>query len=324
MPSDLSDDFALSQEVFVGEVLFSMELPQAALYLTKVETSYTGCSSEGSTVWIQTSIDGASCGTSFSLGERYLIFANKSSGMFGFALQTDSCSGNRRMSGVEAADLEYLSTRKSCCGESCACQPGVEQVSCDVNPCSLAVPCEGAGRVRCEVNNCGGCTAEFYNSDGVRVCTGKEDAINRCADHKGYEFGDCGGYPGWLVLDGRCQLVSSGCGTLANGNMPVFPTQAACESACNLEPKLTFCGGGVSCDLSKTYCQESLPGVEPPPGEPTVYFDCNPLPEACADNPSCENCFEALGNGLFMVAEGAPGECFDNGQGEMMVYVAYP
>lgn len=317
-------DFARHDHVFVGQVLFGLQLPDVMLYLTTVERSYTGCASEGGVRWLQTDADASSCAARFATGERYLLFANDVSGVYGFAPQTDDCSGNMGINGVSPEDLAYLETRKNCCNESCACQPGVEEFSCEVDPCSLATPCEGEGQVRCEVNNCGGCEAEFYNSDGGRACLGNEEKDPRCVDHKDHEFGDCDAYPGWLVLDGRCQLVVSGCDTLVPGSMPVFESKQDCQSACNLESPSFSCGEQGSCETGTSYCQRSIPGAQPPPGEPTEYFDCLPLPESCINLPSCNNCFEVTEGGYILTPDGFPADCQDDGQGAVNVSVAYP
>lgn len=316
----VAQNFDRKSHVFTGEVLFSVELPQTILYLSSVKRSYTGCRADEGLVWVQTEQDWASCGTRFTPGESYLFFANQVSGIFGFALQTDACAGNMREQGLSEADLAYLETRQNCCGGECACQPGVEAAECEVDPCSLAAPCETVGSIRCEVNNCGGCNAEFFNSDGIRVCTGEQEVDPRCEDHKDYDFGDCDADPGWLVLDGSCQRVSSGCGTIP-GPTPLFESKAACESVC--QPKRFACGDELTCDKRTSYCAEELPGQEPPPGEPTAYYECRPLPEGCLDAPSCATCFEPHeGSDGVLSPDGFPAYCSDSAG--VFISVAFP
>lgn len=326
MQPSVAQAFGGRDHVFVGQVLFSLELPDTMLYLSSVERNYTGCEAEQGVIWVQTPQDWASCGTRFSVGESYLFFADDAPGLFSFAAQTDACLGNRRKSELSAAELAYLETRQSCCGGSCACQPGVEEAECEQDPCSLALPCEVPGSVRCEANNCGGCHAEFYDTSGTRVCMGGPQDP-RCVDHKDYEFGDCEAYPGWLVLDGECQEVTSGCGTLP-GQMPIFESQQACQSACEPDSDFFACGDELSCDRTKSYCEIGTSGPQPPPGESPFIYSCRPLPEACVDAPTCKGCFEPVnpenGSEWVILQEGLEGSCTDDGAGRVTTRVDFP
>lgn len=384
LDKELPQQYAIHDHVFAGRVLFELNMASTSLYLAFVETNYTGCEAEQGVVWLQTPNDGSSCVTRFSVGESYLFFADEVPGIYSFALSTHECSGNRLMSRLEPEDLEYLQTRQNCCDGSCTCQPGVDEVNCLVDPCSVAAPCDVVGEVRCESNYCGGCHAEFYNSDGERVCLGGETSClyddecpesqycnrngqcaddgtcgtsgecmleandfevnldcapeidcrdnrcvaeckdKRCVDHKGFDFGPCDAYPGWLILDGECVEVVSGCGTLVPGSMPVFDSKENCESSCNLRANTFACGEKLKCDRTKAYCQDSLPGAEPPLGEPRRYFDCLPLPEKCQDAPSCETCFEPRTPPEVLLPGNNPATCFDAEDGTVFVSVAFP
>lgn len=389
MQQSVAQNFGKSDHVFAGRILFGLELPQSILYLSTVQRSYTGCAEKRDLLWVETERDWASCGTRFKVGESYLIFAHSKGTSFGFTLQTNACAGNIAMDQVTATDLEYLETRQSCCGGSCACQPGVEEMECAVDPCSLALPCDVPGPVRCQANNCGACSAEFY-SGGERVCMGEDKRCTsnddcaeseycssqgeclddgscrelkdcnivgnvqkrimidcdfkvscqenvcvseckqedpRCVDHEGYDFGDCEAEPGWLVLNGACQEVSSGCGTLVpGGNMPVFETKEACEHTCSRENRYFPCGKELRCNKTTSVCERSVPGVKPRPGDPTEYFQCIPLPERCDELPSCESCFapDNTSTDGVMHPDGFPAQCGKGEEGGLWLSVAYP
>lgn len=324
----IARNFDRSDHVFVGRVLFGLELPRHFLYLAAVERNFTGCESTRGLVWLQTEQNWGSCGTRFTPGQAYLMFANKVPGALGFALATDDCAGNKPLEQVTSVDFQYLDTRQNCCGDDCSCQLGVNRVSCEQDPCSLALPCDTAGPVRCEVNSCGSCQAEFYDRDGIRACLGDEGTEPldpRCVDHKGYDFGECTASPGWLVLDGTCQAIQNGCGTLVGGNMPVFPSEAACKAVCQDAAKRYSCGDALTCDKTTSYCEEVFPGQEPQPGEPTAYYTCRPLAERCIGAPTCDACFEIdEGGQWFLSDDGFPASCYEMGPGELFVNIALP
>ena len=87
-------------------------------------------------------------------------------------------------------------------------------VSCFVDPCSVALPCELNIPVTCESNYCGGCYADFYDLDEDLVdCN---FFIDECYDVGDLFFGMCDMYMGVAVVNGVCEGVS-GCGWTLDG-----------------------------------------------------------------------------------------------------------
>lgn len=383
MEQDFTQHYSQSDAVFRGTTLFSFEFGSKRLVLAYVLQNYKGCMPGGRVMWLETERSSAACGTSFSYGRDYLIFGSEQSALFPGTVSTNDCSGNRLFNGLSQKELEFLNGRDVCCGDSCECAGGQERVNCIADPCEVSQPCEGQGAVTCESNYCGGCHAEFFNSEGKMVCTGDDEPTQctsdagcpdthycnfegicaqdttctyngecdlpgnefevsidcegygsctngacgitcgdpRCVDHKGYDFGECEMVVGWLVQDGKCVNISSGCGSLSPNNLPRFTSKTECESSCEFEPTTFACGDKLRCDRETSYCENSVPGVMPQPGEPTEYFECRPLPEQCKADPNCDACF--AGNPEYD-AIGAAWNCVDLGQGELFLDVAYP
>jgi hypothetical protein len=54
-----------------------------------------------------------------------------------------------------------------CCGRRCECVAS-ERVPCLIDPCETST-CSESGST-CRANYCGGCKAEWFDSDGYPVC----------------------------------------------------------------------------------------------------------------------------------------------------------
>lgn len=176
----------------------------------------------------------------------------------------ESCDGDD-----DCAGWEYCGTSGSCvpkgrCSNNADCNLPANQSEANID-------CEGSST--CEEGKC-----SFQCGDA------------RCVDHEGYDFGECEAYIGWVVSGGKCELVSSGCGSLIPGSLGSFASKQECESSCEFASSKMDCGPELSCDIANSYCLITTPGVQPRPGDPTEYYECVELPD-CGSNPNCENCF---------------------------------
>lgn len=163
--------------------------------------------------------------------------------------------------------------------------------------CGVGGECldDGACRANVDCNLPANQWESFKDCDGVGVCeSGRCDLAcgdTRCVDHEGYDFGECQTPLGWVVQGGKCVNITSGCQTLVKAKARQFVSKQDCETSCELEPTTFACGEEKRCDPDTSYCEVTLPGMEPQPGEPTEYYDCMPYPERCGEVPSCESCF---------------------------------
>lgn len=208
------------------------------------------------------------------------------------------------------------------------CQPGApEPVSCRSNEdceeseycnldgvcakdatCNLDAECNLQGNSYPILKRCMG-YGECQKNRCVYTC-----GHSSCVNQAGYDFGDCDMYIGWVVQDGTCVHVSSGCDSLAPG----FPSQLACELACDFGSNKFACGDKLGCDRRNQYCLIGFPGVEPPNGESGISYSCRTLPGAtsCRNDPSCQNCFGK---------DQLPGQnCEQGPEGGLSVSVYYP
>lgn len=176
-------------------------------------------------------------------------------------------------------------TQDKDCDESQYC--GFSGVCTDIGSCSVNAECNLPGNtfdydVRC--TGFGVCnksnTCEFQCGNSA------------CMDHAGYDFGDCDMVVGWVMSDGECVNVTSGCSSLHPNGVSPFANRLQCEVACKTGRPASKCGVGRYCEIGKSFCREVIPGVRPEEGEPSSTFECVPLPERCVDEPSCDRCFD--------------------------------
>ncbi|XP_077870515.1 uncharacterized protein LOC144364068, partial [Saccoglossus kowalevskii] len=110
------------------------------------------------------------------------------------------CSGFTCSPGTKCRAMHVLCTEPSCTGlpecvpevDPTVCADGVNVVDCLIDPCQSAT-CGNNLRqdIECRTNYCGGCSAEFYDTNGNKVdCSaqdlvcprGKEDVVTVCID----------------------------------------------------------------------------------------------------------------------------------------------
>ena len=130
--------------------------------------SYKGCLRERSFIWVRTEPNEAACGAALKPGVEYLLKGAKQGRVLGLpVLYTTLCSGTHAISEMTQAQLAFWSTRESCCHGTCTCAEA-DRVACFADPCTVS-SCNVEG-AQCRANYCGGCNAEWIDSDGLRVC----------------------------------------------------------------------------------------------------------------------------------------------------------
>lgn len=167
---DVTRSYDASELALHVRVLSQLPAPSGqrrylALTLTK---PLKGCVPALSLVLLQTSAESASCGVTFPLGSEQLVFGSNDGRRFGLpVVSTGACQGNREYASLNSDEQDFLATRWNCCGAACSCIAST-QVRCLANPCDVSrcnVP-----DATCSANYCGGCSAEWRDSDGARVC----------------------------------------------------------------------------------------------------------------------------------------------------------
>lgn len=171
---------------------------------------------------------------------------------------------------------------------------------------------DGSCEIDAECNFAGNQFDYFVRCTGYGVCNeGKCDfecGSSNCVNHEGYDFGECEMSIGWLRVGDTCQNIESGCASLLPGGGSPFTSKQDCEEICRLTPRTFACGSKKTCEIGKSYCLETTPGVRPEPGvEVRPSYACQPLPESCIANPSCASCFESdpmLGSSCYVTPQG--------------------
>jgi len=191
LPPDLTLLYNQSSDVFTGEVTGVTRGDYTLGYEFRIARTFQGCSKPGQLVGLFTAASSAPCGVELSLGVEYLITAQRDPGTD--RLSISLCGYNRPVGDLTARDLQFLETRRRCCGDECACVAG-NPVQCFADPCSVQSCPEGD----CVANFCGGCFAEFYDDLGRAVCTPCESDADcafglLCADRECRSFRDTDG-----------------------------------------------------------------------------------------------------------------------------------
>lgn len=169
--------YYLSSEVLSINALDTKVIGNFRYYRAQVIQDHKGCYAPGEIIRLQTSLSSASCGTQIPLNTPYLITGDT---VGPNAVSISLCGYNTDLASLDAADQEFLDTRYTCCGNSCACGDGSQPFNCFVDPCQFA-SCASGGT--CFSNYCGGCNAEFYLLPNyVPVC-------QACADDSDCLFG---------------------------------------------------------------------------------------------------------------------------------------
>lgn len=137
------------------------------LFVLRVVKVFKGCSVP-SIVYASSPISSAACGVNLQKDEDYLLPLSGNS-----ISQINSCQFIRHWIDLTAAELAFLHTRTICChtvrGSVCKCVNGHPPVNCVVEPCRFSKPpCPEA--TKCKDNYCGGCFAEWFNSEHQPAC----------------------------------------------------------------------------------------------------------------------------------------------------------
>lgn len=199
---EVTRNYAEADRVYRGQVIWSIELGIRRYYLVRPLKAYKGCVDQKNLEWVSTARDSATCGTSFSMGEEYLLFTDQDRRL-SWSQTTSLCSGNRVFSSLNEEEKGFLDSRYNCCEEDCSCTDGSDPVNCLVDPCSVAAPCDGRPDATCVSNDCGGCKAEFVDDQGALLTCEPQDG---CTSDKGCEEDQYCGAKGQCVNDGRCSM----------------------------------------------------------------------------------------------------------------------
>jgi hypothetical protein len=224
------------------------------VYRAVVKEVYKGCLQRGQTVKLFTAKDGGACGVDLDERESYVVALGPGEDR-AFAIHL--CGFIRPIDTLTPAEVHFLNTRFSCCGDECECVRTTE-VACPVDPCDV----ESCGDATCVPNFCGRCKAEFFDLLGQPVCTGCSDDRN-CSFGQVCEAGQC--MPrSECEDDGDC-ATNRWCRPTENGG-----------SAC-----VPFVGQGAACDFFAPpwlaeRCAANLVCVPIDPQIPDQGGTCNP------------------------------------------------
>jgi hypothetical protein len=148
------------------------------------------------------------------------------------------------------------------------------------------------------------CTTASDCAIGVHLnnCCGQQIALGVRASEKPRfdDGGGCGGEPALCECAPGPTLTDDGETTSYNDPVAVTCTMENCNSypctigRCQSYPAQFACGSNM-CDSRTQFCQAYLPGIlAADAGGPSIYYQCAPLPAACAAAPSCA-CVTAAG-----------------------------
>jgi hypothetical protein len=165
---NVESSYNRSSDVVSVEILRQYANGSTRTFAARVLRTFKGCLKPGQNILLNTSTSSASCGVTLDNRRQYLINGT-SSGRQGNqpVLSIGSCSYNRELTTLSELDREFLDGRNVCCGDTCACASGQAPAKCLVDPCSVAPACADG---KCQANYCGGCHAEFYDTNGYAVC----------------------------------------------------------------------------------------------------------------------------------------------------------
>ena len=267
-----------STDVALVRVNASLRWGSTRYYLGTVQKPFKGCSEDGDPVIIRTASSSAACGTTFSVGESYLINGSDEGSLLGVSvLGTGLCSYNLEASDLTQPDLDFLFGRNVCCGSDCNCADGSQPVNCFADPCQVAGECPDG---TCVANYCGGCNAEFYDEQGYAVC---EDVAAECASDA-----DCSS-------DQWCRQTDPGAaeGAETYACVPLVGEGEACEGF-TLPWLFERCAEGLMCDTPDDIAD--APGI------------CRP---ACSDDADCGAEEYCAADGVCM-ADGEADGCYSD------------
>lgn len=169
LPPTVQSSYRNADHVFSGRVLSETIVGQQVVYRVRVTRDGKSCLPTGRVIEVVTPVSGATCGTRFQTGPQYLFFAYDVPSWTGpgVRVSTNSCAGNMRVRDLARDEIDWLRTRYVPCANSCL-DANVPVLNCLVDPCTQVPACQRDAT--CEANYCGGCTAEFYDSNNYQVC----------------------------------------------------------------------------------------------------------------------------------------------------------
>ena len=161
-----------STDTFTGRVLSATLADFRTVYTLEVKQTFKGCTQPGDIVFVETPVDSAACGQALTVGEKYLLTADKVTFTpRGHLYEISLCGYNRLTVDLTAEERDFLSGRFVSCPDRDVeiCADGTEPVQCLIDPCEDMICIEEPNE--CFSNFCGGCNAEFWDvTTGFPVC----------------------------------------------------------------------------------------------------------------------------------------------------------
>lgn len=111
-----ADRFNDSQEVILGQALFSFNVGEKSYTAFKPQLDAKGCiSHEHNTVWIESSIHESLCGVSLDSGEQYILHlrGKGSRGTYPIGL----CDFHKKLSALSPEEMEHTFAQDPQCGD---------------------------------------------------------------------------------------------------------------------------------------------------------------------------------------------------------------
>jgi len=172
LPFTVESSWFNNTDTLVVDIEGKKETGFTHYYAARVRKAFAGCGERGDQLVLVTPSSEATCGTSFIIGQTYLVFGNHSGFYQGLpTLDVDLCDSNKLASTVTQAERDYLLSRQIDCpyNGSTTCADNSVPVQCPVDPCLNAPSC---GNTTCVSNTCGDCTWEQYDQFGLLACEG--------------------------------------------------------------------------------------------------------------------------------------------------------
>ena len=171
LPPSLSRSWHESSDTLRVTLVSERTVGQFHYYEAEVHRPFSGCTQPGDRILLESASNQAACGIRLSVGDEWLVTASNADSqgrpdVFGVNL----CGYNRPWTQLTRPERDFLNARLVVCPGSgvAVCADGTQPVACLVDPCDVAF----CGlEERCQSNDCGGCTAEFYDAFFDPVCT---------------------------------------------------------------------------------------------------------------------------------------------------------
>ena len=170
LPPDMAASYNWSSDTLAVQVKRERVVGGNRFYLARVIQPYSGCTTMGERIVLQTPRDSATCGETLSVGDRWIVHGNVTSSVGGLpTFSIGSCDDNKLVSSLTADEQNFLDSRMVVCPSTGAmsCADGTPPVTCLVDPCSTAPACPTGD---CYDNYCGGCNFEYFDAFGKLTC----------------------------------------------------------------------------------------------------------------------------------------------------------